>query len=159
MTKENQKLLQKLHFDYMKKKYPSVPDYAIPMDKFSDAKANDLTKTIIKFITYIGGQAERINSMGVYRDNTKTVTDVIGRTRKIGSGKWTPSTMTKGTADISATVLGKSVKIEVKIGKDKQSPAQKEYEESINRAGGKYFLAKDFDTFINEFREWYKINK
>jgi hypothetical protein len=158
MTKQNKELLQSLYMKYMKAKYPSVPEHGIPIEKWGDGSANDLTKTIIKFLTYIGCQAERINNTGIYRDGKKTVTDVIGRKRVIGSGKWTKGTGTQGTADISATVLGRSVKIEVKHGKDRQSQAQKDYESSVTRAGGKYFLAKDFDNFINEFRVWYRQN-
>ena len=69
--------------------------------------------------------------------------------------------MTKGTADISATIpiyaackIGLSVKIEVKIGKDRQSEDQKKYEKSIINAGGVYYIAKDF----NSFYEWYNNN-
>jgi hypothetical protein len=60
-------------------------------------------------------------------------------------------TSTNGTADISATIKGRSVKIEVKIGKDRQSDAQKQYEQDVIKAGGLYFIARDFDSFI----EWY----
>jgi hypothetical protein len=43
------------------------------------------------------------------------------------------------------------VKIEVKIGKDRQSEAQKKYQEDIERAGGVYLIARDFDSFV----EWF----
>ncbi len=65
---------------------------------------------------------------------------------------WTKGTSTAGSADISATIKGRSVKIEVKIGKDRQSEAQKRYQEMIERAGGIYIIAKDFDSFV----EWYE---
>ena len=48
--------------------------------------------------------------------------------------------------------MGRSVKIEVKIGKDKQSDAQKAYQADVEKAMGIYYIAKDFDTFY----EWYK---
>ena len=73
--------------------------------------------------------------------------------RKV-AGKFVKSAMTKGTADISATIKGLSVKIEVKIGKDRQSPEQKKYEQDIINAGGYYFIAKDFNLFY----EWYNNN-
>jgi hypothetical protein len=50
-----------------------------------------------------------------------------------------------------ATINGRSVKIEVKKGRDYQSQAQQEYQESIIKAGGIYFIAKDFEMFLN----WY----
>jgi len=67
-------------------------------------------------------------------------------------GQWTPGQGTKGTADISATIRGRSVKIEVKYGKDKQSEHQKQYQEDIERAGGVYLIARNMDEFI----EWYE---
>lgn len=64
---------------------------------------------------------------------------------------WRKSNATKGSADISATIAGRSVKIEVKIGLDRQSEAQRRYQATVERAGGLYFIAKDFTSFI----EWY----
>ena len=153
MTKENKKLLEELYLKYTKSNYPNFPEFAIPPEKFSDASANDLTKTICKFITYIGGQAERISNQGQYRDNTKVVTDVLGRKRTIGTASWTKGQGTNGTADISALYRGKSFKIEVKIGKDRMSQAQLRYKQSVEQAGGIYIIARNFDDFINEFRE------
>jgi hypothetical protein len=46
------------------------------------------------------------------------------------------------------------VKIEVKVGKDRQSDAQKRYQESIERAGGVYLIARDFDSFVEWFDEY-----
>jgi hypothetical protein len=59
--------------------------------------------------------------------------------------------MTVGTADISATIRGRSVKIEVKIGRDRQSDAQKRYQASIEAAGGIYYIARNIDDFM----QWY----
>ena len=66
-------------------------------------------------------------------------------------GKWTKGQGTKGTADISSTINGKSVKIEVKYGRDVQSEVQKQYQNKIETAGGIYYIARDFDKFV----EWY----
>jgi hypothetical protein len=134
--------------DCSKTKMP--PDYVV-RTKFSDKTANGLTKAIITFLKLHGCQAERISNTGRYIDDTRIVTDVIGFQRKIGSGKYIKGTGTNGTADISATIRGKSVKIEVKIGKDRQSEAQKKYQDDIERAGGLYWIAKDFTGFIEQF--------
>lgn len=115
------------------------------------SKANDITKAIIKFLRLSGHQAERINTMGRTIDNRKTVYDCLGHARQIGSTKYIPTTGTKGSADISATIQGRSVKIEVKAGRDRQSDAQKQYQADIERAGGVYIIAHSFD----EFYEWY----
>ena len=122
------------------------PEYIV-RTKFTDKTANGLTKAIVKWINLNGYQAERISTSGRWVDNSKVVTDVLGNQKKIGSGKYIKGSGTKGSADISATIKGKSIKIEVKIGKDKQSEAQVEYQKAIERAGGIYFIAKDFDSF------------
>jgi hypothetical protein len=63
-------------------------------------------------------------------------------------GQWTKGTGTPGSADISATIRGRSVKIEVKYGKDRQSEAQKVYQKMIEDAGGVYYISRTFDDFI-----------
>lgn len=139
---------------FMFKDRPLVPTYAIPKKKykFRDKTANELTNAIIQFIKIQGGIGERINSMGRQVDNRKTYTDpVTGMKKTIGSVDWIRGTATEGTADISATVFGMSVKIEVKIGADKQSKAQKEYQMRIEEAGGIYIIARTFNGFIYEF--------
>lgn len=124
------------------KKYPGVPEHALPKIKFSDKSANGLTKAIIQWITLNGGYAVRVSSAGRYLPGAK---------------KFIPSTTKKGTADIHATLniggsAGRHASIEVKIGKDKMSEAQERTKQEVERAGGLYFIAKDFDSFL----EWYK---
>ena len=152
MNKENKLMLQELHVAQTKRKYPNMPEYAIPTITLNDNNANGLTKCIIFFLNAMEHQAERISTMGKYVDNRTTFENVLGVKRTIGSGKYIKGQGTVGSADISATIKGKSVKIEVKYGRDKQSDAQKKYQESIERAGGTYIIAKDFDSFY----EWYK---
>lgn len=124
------------YFEYKRKTYKSND-------------ANSLTKSIIAFLELLGFQAERISSMGRVIDNRTTVTDVLGRKRSMGSTKYIPGTSKKGTADISSTIYGMSIKIEVKYGKDRQSEDQKIYEMSIKDADGIYFIAKDFQQFYD----------
>ena len=116
----------------------------ITASDWNDNSANALTKCIIHFLTYSGFQAERINTMGVYREGKKIQ---VGENSRQLKGTWTPSTSTKGSADISATIRGRSVKIEVKQ-KDKQSEVQKQYQQSIEKAGGVYMIFRNFDDFI-----------
>ena len=124
--------------------HPNYPQDYIPKTMYKDSTANGLTRAICDYINYNGYQAERINTMGTAREKKTTAGKVIGVT-------WTKGTSTAGSADISATIKGRSVKIEVKIGKDRQSDAQKRYQENIEKAGGIYIIAKDFDSFV----EWY----
>ena len=143
-------ILNDLAFQELRK-CSSMPLHAIPRPKYNDSSANALTKAIIKFIELQGYQAERISSTGRYIDTKRTKTNILGQTITIGSGRYIPGTSTNGTADISATIKGKSIKIEVKHGKDRQSEAQKQYQTSIERSGGVYFIAKNFDEFYNFF--------
>jgi len=126
------------------------PDY-VPKTKFTDKTANGLEKAVCAFIKLQGYQAERIKNTGRVIDNTKTFTDAVGFTRRIGSVEYIKGTGTNGTSDISATIKGMSVKIEIKIGKDRQSEAQKIYQANIERAGGKYFIVHTFEEFINHY--------
>lgn len=128
-----------------------MPPSYVPKDKFTDKTANGLTKAIVTYINLIGGQAERISSMGRVIDGRKVVTNVLGQQGIIGSQTYIKGTSTNGTADISAIYKGKSLKIEVKIAKDKQSDAQKIYEQNVIKAGGFYILAKDWNGFIESF--------
>jgi hypothetical protein len=146
--------LKHLKQEAMLESYPNVPKYALSAPKYEDKTANGLTKCIIEFLQLSNHQAERINTMGRPIDNRKQVTDVIGRTKTIGSMTWGKSTATKGSADISATIQGRSVKIEVKIGADRQSEDQKVYQANIEKSGGKYWIAKNFDDFIKKYDDF-----
>jgi len=127
-----------------------IPTDYVVRTKYVDTTANGLTKCVIDYINFSGGQAERISNTGRYIDDSKIVTDVLGNRKKIGTGKYIKGTGTNGTADISATFKGKSIKIEIKM-KDKQSEVQKEYQQTIERAGGIYFICHNFDEFLEKF--------
>lgn len=101
---------------------------------YEDRTANGLTRCVIDWIVLHGGQAERINTMG------RPITTPNGI-------RWLRSTSTVGSADISATIKGRSVKIEIKIGRDRQNAAQKQYQRDIENAGGIYLIVKSFDEF------------
>jgi len=150
--------LKELYLEYAKVRYPitggtgSLPSY---FKQYSTT--NGLTKCIIAYIRLNGWQAERINTTGRRIDNTKIVEDVTGRQRQIGSVQWIKSTGTKGSADISATILnGRKLSIEVKNEKtkDKQSELQKTYQKQIELVGGIYCIAKNLKDFI----EWFDSN-
>ena len=154
-------ILKQLKLNESIKKRPNVPLYALEsaLPKYTDKTANGLTKCVKEFLELSGYQAERINTMGRPIDNRKQVTDVIGRTKTIGSMTWGKSTATKGSADISATILGRSVKIEVKIGRDRQSEHQKVYQEAIEKSGGQYWIVKNFADFYEKYQNFLESNK
>ena len=64
-----------------------------------------------------------------------------------------------GTADISATIGGRSVKIEVKVGRDRQSEAQRIYQQQVEAAGGIYYIATDFESFVKWYNELWPNNR
>ena len=133
------------------RRYPGMPQEYIAFKPMKANSANELTKAVIKFIRLSGGQAERISVTGRTINKRTTYIDVLGHRKQIGSVKYIPSAMTKGSADISATIRGKSVKIEIKVGKDRQSPAQAKYQAEIEKAGGIYIIIHSFDQFYQWF--------
>ena len=92
------------------------------------SEATELTRKLIDYInSKQNGFAERISVEG-----------------KMRYGQRVKSSMKVGSADISAIINGVSFRIEVKIGNDTMSDAQKEYEANVNRSGGYYIVAKTF---------------
>ena len=152
------RLLKILSIEDNRKRYPTFPDHLRPATKYTDTTANGLTKCIVDWINFNGYQAERISSTGRYVDNREKYVNVLNQTVTIGSGKWIPGSTTKGTADISATIRGRSIKIEVKIGKDRQSEAQKKYQYDVERAGGIYIIAKNFEDFHTWYNNFISLN-
>ena len=144
-------ILKDLLLEQSRRKHPHLPEHARSVKIPSDTTANGLTRCIIMYINAIGGFAERINTMGRIIDKTKTVTDVVGRQRTIGSMQYIPTSGVRGSADISAQFMGKSYKVEVKIGKDRQSIHQKAYQEAIERTGGVYLLVRSFEDFLTQW--------
>jgi Holliday junction resolvase-like predicted endonuclease len=98
--------------------------------------ANSLTKAIINYITLKGGYAVRINTQGQYDEKR---------------GIWRKSHTRLGTSDVIACYRGQFVSVEVKVGKDRQSPEQVKTEQDVKRAGGLYWMVRTLDEFIELF--------
>jgi hypothetical protein len=115
------------------KKYPAAfkDGYYVPCKMPKVDTANGLTTYIINYLTWMGYRATRINVSG----------------RQI-NGKWIPSSTRKGAADISATIRGKSVMMEIKCGRDKPSPEQLQEQERERQAGGIYEFIHTPDEFL-----------
>ena len=141
--------MKKMKLDNIKQKAPGFFElsggYDMKVKPYRDATANDLTKSIIDFIIFSGGDANRVNCEG--------------QVRKInGRMVWTHGSTRKGTADIHAIFQGKALSIEIKIGKDKQSEDQMREAERITRAGGLYFVAKDMPSFLDWWQEQFAVH-
>lgn len=121
---------------YNASKNSSLPMNARVYDKFSDNKANDLQKLIVKFFEFHGGFATRINSTGIYRADLK---------------KFVRNTQKKGLGDVQIVYNGKTIYLEVKIGKDKPSDVQLTRQEQIRKAGGIYEFIHNFDEVLMIF--------
>ena len=131
--------------------HPNVPPHAQGRVKLSDTTANGLTKCIIIFLQSEGWQAERISTEGrVVKVNRKRWAG--GQLVDDPTYKRINTSGTRGSADISATIKGRSVKIEVKIGHDRQSEYQKEYQRKVESAGGYYIIAKSFGGFYDDYQ-------
>jgi hypothetical protein len=144
--------------DEAKRLHPNTPERFIARREFTDKTANGLTNCVIQHIRLEGGQAERIANMGRRVDTSHTFEDVTGRTRTIGGSKWIKGTGTNGSADISATIDGRSVKIEIKCAatNDRQSECQKQYQQDVEKAGGLYFIASTFAGFLAWYNQTFK---
>ncbi|MEX2336366.1 MAG: hypothetical protein WD555_03745 [Fulvivirga sp.] len=150
----NLKELRQLKNDYLRAKYPNVPRHGIGKVKpYKDTTANGLTRCIIDAFNFCEGQAERISNTGRVIDNSYTYTNVIGQKKTIGGKKYIPGTGTNGTADISAIWNGLSLKIEVKIGRDKLGEAQEKYRDRIEASGGVYIVARSYEDFVLELEK------
>ncbi|GAB3953296.1 hypothetical protein GCM10028805_36710 [Spirosoma harenae] len=128
---------------YLQERYSNFPAHARPKPKYEDRTANGLTRCILDFIKFSGGFATRIQSQGQYRPG------VGGR-----KGTYTYGTTRKGTADVHAILNGLHLIIEVKVGKDRMSDAQRQTQADIQRAGGHYFVARSFQDFY----DWFTAN-
>lgn len=136
---ESVKRLEELALKKQKERFPTFPYHIKP--KYKDNTTNALTRCVIDAIVLTGYQAERINTTGT-QISTSTGT------------KWIKGSSTTGSADISATIKGKSVKIEIKCettGDRYQNEHQKDYQRQIEKAGGVYIVVRNF----TEFYTWY----
>jgi hypothetical protein len=121
------------HLHWQQHKYPEAFKSGFTHDPSMPVvtKANGLTNFICNYLNWSGYRATRINVSG----------------RKV-KDKWIRSTTRKGTADISATIAGKSVMIEIKIGRDKASPEQLAEQIKERNAGGIYEFISSVDEFF-----------
>lgn len=127
------KELENMHLQEQMRKYPNYPIEYFITPKFKIKEANGLTSAVVRYIDLKGGYASRINSGGVYDQKLETY--------RLGTTK-------RGFSDVQGVYNGLALYVEVKIGKDRQSEHQKDFQKSVTDAGGLYFIAKDFESFV-----------
>lgn len=97
---------------------------------------DDLVNEIMLFVCQIGGACTQVDTPGLLFTRA-------GQPVKIG---------TKGVLDVEATIKGRSVKIDAKIGKDRMRPDQLKYAAAVERAGGIAFAARSVEDVANRLR-------
>lgn len=109
--------------------------------------ANGLTQMVVKFLTWKGHRATRVNSTGrLVNGSEKQASGVV-----LGVKKWIKGTTRKGAADVSSTIKGRSVMWEIKIGADRASEFQLREQELERKAGGEYFFIKTPEQFFDYY--------
>lgn len=164
MAKKKSPSIERLtaaYIEWHKVQYPHFTDENRNIPAFKESSANELTKCIMMWLKVNGHQHERISVTGRYIQQKATTQPVIvqsegcifvvGEYTSAGEGKWIKPSMQVGSADISSTIKGKSVKIEVKYGKDKLSEVQKAYQKNIENSDGFYIVAYNFEVFLREY--------
>lgn len=102
---------------------------------------NNLTNSIIAYIQYNHGAAWRVNTSGI--PVIKNGKPIYGRNGKMRYRK----SRNKGAADIRAIIKGQSVDIEIKSDDDELSIDQERFAAEVERAGGQYWMVRNFDDF------------
>lgn len=130
------------------REYPNAyRDFGAPTIIFPDIrKANGLTRFILNFLQWSGHRATRINTQGQFMQEKYN-----GRTVSTG---FRTSTTRRGTADISATIQGRSVMLEIKIGRDSASKYQLAEQARERASGGVYEFIGDPEEFILWYDEF-----
>ena len=137
---------QAAHEEWFKIKYPNAYKdgfYLEPkLPKVNES--NGLTTFICNYLSWRDHRATRINVSGrLVEGKEKQPSGVT-----LGVKKWIKSSTRKGSADISATIYGKSVMIEIKVGKDKPREDQLLEQARERKAGGVYEFIKTPDEFF-----------
>jgi len=123
---------QQAYEQNLKTKYPQSYATGYFSTKMPDtSKANGLTQAIIKFLLWSGHRATRVSSSG-----------------RMIKGKYIPGATRRGASDISATIKGRSVMLEIKCGSDRPSPEQLREQELERKAGGIYEFCRSFEEFL-----------
>jgi hypothetical protein len=127
------------HYKHTKERTPSVVadgHYCNPsIPKVNTA--NGLTLLICNYINWMGYRATRISTSG-----------------RVVGGKYIYGQTRRGTADISATIKGRSCMFEIKVGKDKASDFQLKEQAKERAAGGEYYFTHSPEQFFEQYDEF-----
>lgn len=135
-SNESKQRYQQAHKKWFATEYPNAyrNGHYSPPKMPQVAKANGLTKFIENYVNWSGYRATRISTTG----------------RKIGD-KWIKGTTRRGTSDLSCTIKGKTLMLEIKTGRDKPSIYQLKEQERERKAGGIYEFCSTVEEFFEIF--------
>ena len=134
------------HEEWFKIKYPNAYKDGFYLEPKPPKvnESNGLTTFICNYLSWRDHRATRINVSGRLVEGKEKQPSGI----TLGVKKWIKSSTRKGTADISATIKGRSVMIEIKVGKDKPREDQLLEQTRERKAGGVYEFIKTPDEFF-----------
>lgn len=131
------------HREWFSRKYPmAYKDGHYTKPKIPKVNtSNGFTQFVCNYLMWVNGFGNRINVTG----------------RQI-NGKWIKSATAVGTADITAILPnGKTIFVEIKVGKDKARPEQLAMQQKLRSIGSVYeFIKTPEDFFIIYDREMNK---
>lgn len=131
-------------------RYPmSVQEYFYRNRSHREYLSKFIESVIVNVLRSKGADPQKAPDKGLYVDNSKTVTDVVGLQRKIGSGKFVHQKGVRpGRADVTCFFNGEFYNLEVKVGNDRQSAAQKAEQKRCLSNGERYEIIKNVDEFL-----------
>lgn len=137
----------KAHSDNFALQYPmAFKDHGLPGVVIPDTrKSNGLTRFCINFLLWSGHRATRISASGRLIDSPQKQESGISLMTK----KWIKGSTRSGSADISATVFGRSLMIEVKCGNDRPSGKQLREQALERKAGGIFEFIHNTQEFFD----------
>ena len=104
-------------------------------------KAAIIEDGIVKWYFMNGGWARKIHVTGI----------------PVSSGgkiiRWRKNTKMLGMADVMACLDGVAHRVEVKVGRDKESPEQRVDRQNFERSGGKSMIVESLDDFLSQVNE------
>lgn len=148
-------------YNMWKRDTSSLGKYA-PPSKFTEKNATGLEKAIRAFFAMSGIKCWKVDVQGTYRATGKEALQVKSNGTIVKGGKamrWTTSSASKGVSDLFTLIQGRFIAIEVKVGKDRQSAAQKEFENDVVYQGGYYMIVRSFADFQKQLKAFAKSVK
>jgi hypothetical protein len=92
-----------------------------------------LTDAVCNYLNYAGHWVYRSNNMG----------------RQLPNGRWINPKGVRGIPDISGTAKnGRSLYVEIKIGRDKLTPDQQRFQDEVRKRGGYCLEVRSVDEIV-----------